>query len=297
MVAKDRDAHRDMHIARLGVTQYIVAGTHLYTVPVNVDRLKVQIWGAGGGSGFFKERKGGTGGGGAFVEAILEVRPYDVLEIVVGSGGEEGKCGLPVADIDVTLVREEAKIRFKRQMFMTSEQRAEDTLLTTVLIPKKLKNNEENNFGIPDPKDLLANDKHRAIAKGGLPGGGEGYGGHGTWGGGGGGAYSLVSNRTAKGSQALLLAAGGGGGGSSDGCPGGGCQGVLPGTRIQPRNGTTATLSKAGDPGDSGSVLNAMWGGSPGLMWRGGNGSEYGGGGGSGYYGGGGKFNRLVLCV
>jgi hypothetical protein len=30
-------------------------------------RLKFQVWGAGGGSGYFKERHSGSGGGGAFV--------------------------------------------------------------------------------------------------------------------------------------------------------------------------------------------------------------------------------------
>lgn len=40
--------------------------------------------GAGGGSGFFYNRRGGSGGGGAFIEAIINVEPYEVLEVVVG---------------------------------------------------------------------------------------------------------------------------------------------------------------------------------------------------------------------
>ena len=40
--------------------------------------------GAGGGSGFFYNRRGGSGGGGAFIEAIIHVEPYEVLEVVVG---------------------------------------------------------------------------------------------------------------------------------------------------------------------------------------------------------------------
>jgi hypothetical protein len=50
-------------------------------VPARVTRLKVQVWGGGGGSGFFKNRKAGSGGGGAFVEAVIAVKPFDVLEV------------------------------------------------------------------------------------------------------------------------------------------------------------------------------------------------------------------------
>tara|TARA_B110000090_G_scaffold179790_1_gene204337 strand:- start:128 stop:319 length:192 start_codon:yes stop_codon:yes gene_type:complete len=48
---------------------------------------------AGGGSGYFKHRRGGKGGGGGFVEVLMYVEPYDVLEIVVGSGGGGGANG------------------------------------------------------------------------------------------------------------------------------------------------------------------------------------------------------------
>ena len=62
-----------------------------------------------------------------------------------------------------------------------------------------------------------------------IPGGGDGYGGHGRWAGGGGGGYTIVSKKGIRGSQALVVAAGGGGGGSLNGCPGGGPHGALPG--------------------------------------------------------------------
>ena len=302
MAARDRTAHRDFHVRAMGVEQYTVAGTYLFTVPLGVERLKVQIWGAGGGSGYFKDRKSGTGGGGAFVEALLEVRPLDVLEVVVGGGGAAGQCGKPEESLNVGQMREDAHTRLRRQTFMTREQRALDTMshaadILPILMPKKSGKKAVSTVpaGQGESAELLAADTHRATAIGGVPGGGDGYGGHGVWGGGGGGGYSLLSNRTARGSQALLLAAGGGGGGSSDGCPGGGCDGVLPGTRIQPHDGQTATIHNPGSAGDSGSIVNAMWAARSGALWLGGNGSEFGGGGGGGYFGGGGKMEYLVI--
>ena len=42
--------------------------------------------------------QGGNGGGGAFVEAIISVDPYDVLELVVGAGGG---CGVHGTEIEI----------------------------------------------------------------------------------------------------------------------------------------------------------------------------------------------------
>lgn len=50
-------------------------------VPVGCRSLKVQAWGAGGGSGHFKGGQCGDGGGGAFAEALLYVVPEDDLEV------------------------------------------------------------------------------------------------------------------------------------------------------------------------------------------------------------------------
>lgn len=74
----------------------MVAGTYVYNVPKKVTRLKVQLWGAGGGGGHFKGRKGGFGGGGAFVESIISVEPFDVLEVVVGAAGSKGQHGTEI---------------------------------------------------------------------------------------------------------------------------------------------------------------------------------------------------------
>ena len=63
--------------------------TYAYTCGIYVRHVRA----AGGGSGYFKHRRGGKGGGGGFVEVLMYVEPYDVLEIVVGSGGGGGANG------------------------------------------------------------------------------------------------------------------------------------------------------------------------------------------------------------
>eukprot|EP00605_Chrysophyceae_sp_TOSAG23-4_P002678 GSChrysophyteH1.ASY1.ANO1.2954.1 assembled CDS len=52
-------------------------------------------------SGFFKNRRCGNGGGGAYVECLLHVDPYDVLEIVVASGGGGGTTGTEIQALDI----------------------------------------------------------------------------------------------------------------------------------------------------------------------------------------------------
>eukprot|EP01041_Mallomonas_annulata_P002379 gene2379-4623_t len=240
--AKDRDTHRDLHLTELGVSTYLVAGTYLFKVPYNCSRLKIQMWGAGGGSGLFLDRKGGAGGGGAYVEALVYVNPHDVLEVVVGGGGSAGVLGQAMKP----MIQEAS----------TGEVKIVDAI--------------------------------HGLAPGGEPGGGLGYGGGHNWAAGGGGAYSMIARRTPSGNQALLVAAGGGGGSSSDGLPGSGMNGSLPGTRIDKRNGGTATATFGGDAGDSGNLYCSLWPAEDGAIWQGGKGCQYGAGGGGGYYGGGG---------
>ena len=96
MQAKDRNEHRDYHLSLQGISTYLVAGTYVYNVPKKITRLKVQLWGGGGGGGHFLGRKGGFGGGGAFVESIISVEPFDVLEVVVGAGGSCGQHGTEI---------------------------------------------------------------------------------------------------------------------------------------------------------------------------------------------------------
>lgn len=86
MQANQREEHRDYHLTLQGMLTYCVPGTYLYKVPKKLTRLKVQLWGAGGGSGCFRGRQGGAGGGGAFVEVrrclyptFLRVMPVIVV--------------------------------------------------------------------------------------------------------------------------------------------------------------------------------------------------------------------------
>jgi hypothetical protein len=99
---------RDYHLEIMGSRTYTVAGSYVYRVPKNVKRLKIQVWGAGGGSGYFWDRRGGAGGGGAFVECILNVEPFEILEIVVGSGGGAGVQGTEVELADIEQFRKKA---------------------------------------------------------------------------------------------------------------------------------------------------------------------------------------------
>jgi hypothetical protein len=144
-MAKDRDEHRDYHMILQGITTFAVAGTHIYKVPKKVTKIKIQAWGGGGGSGHFKDRKGGSGGGGAFVEAILTVEPYDVLEIVVGSGGGPGVYGTDIEVLQTQKSRDKSRV----------EQ------------------------GMID--DIQVQEGSSGISLGGEPGGGQGYGGGLCW--------------------------------------------------------------------------------------------------------------------
>lgn len=247
--ATERDQHRNEHIQKMGISTYIVPGTYVYKVQAKCYILKVQLWGAGGGSGHFYERKGGSGGGGAFVEFILSVNPFDIFEVVVGSGGQAGIHGTEIEAIQ--------------------SLNPQDGTQTT-----------ERTFDVIDSTC--------GIGLGGNPGGGIGYGGGGRWASGGGGGYSMISRRTADGNEVIAVAGGGGGGGSQDGLPGCGMNGPYPGTRIDPRNGLCAIGDQGGAGGDSGNIHFSDFPASSGTLWQGGNGCQFGGGGGGGYAGGGG---------
>ena len=265
MKAIERTEHRDYHLSALGILNYSVPGTYVYKVPKNISRMKIQMWGAGGGSGYFYGRQGGHGGGGAFIEAIIDLEPFTVLEIVVGSGGKAGARGTEVEIMELNEMKRFVREAKEAEKNLPREQRSDRVLPQMEVI-----------------------DAQCGVTLGGSPGGGEGYGGGGCWACGGGGGYTAISKRTTRGTFTLLVAAGGGGGGSVPGAPGGGLEGVLPGTLLDPICGGTATVEKGGLAGDSGSTYNAAWPAQAGQQWQGGNGCEFGAGGGGGYFGGGG---------
>jgi hypothetical protein len=277
MRACDRQEHRDYHLLLVGVTTHTVAGTHLYKVPKRINKLKIQLWGAGGGSGNFLSRQGGNGGGGAFVEAIIDVEPYDVLEIVIGTGGCAGASGSEIEPADVDEQRAAMKVRRTAEMFLSRDERLDPN--------RKV-----------EMADFSASAAACGITLGGIPGGGEGYGGGGCWACGGGGGYSIVAKRTPRGNQAFLVAAGGGGGGSLHGLPGGNMEGHFVGELVDPVCGGQASAERGGIAGDSGALVNSQWAAESGKMWQGGNACEFGGGGGGGYYGGGGGGTRPGLA-
>lgn len=86
--------------------QYTTVGTHTFTVPADVKRIKVTVAGAGGGAGgdlygytltaVNQDKLGGIvgfgadGGRGEVVEQVLTVTPGAEYQIVVGAGGTGG---------------------------------------------------------------------------------------------------------------------------------------------------------------------------------------------------------------
>jgi hypothetical protein len=254
--ATDRDTHRNEHIQKLGISTYVVPGNYVYKVQAKCFMLKVQLWGGGGGSGHFLERKGGAGGGGGFVEFILLVNPFEIFEVVVGSGGQAGVYGTEIQAI--TTHRDDGGDGASAVAGSTSEK-SFDVIDGTV-----------------------------GVSLGGNPGGGVGYGGGGRWASGGGGGYSMLAKRTGEGNEVIAVAGGGGGGGSQNGLPGCGMTGPYPGSRIDPRNGCCAVGEEGGAAGDSGNIHFSDFPATNGVAWQGGNGCQFGAGGGGGYAGGGG---------
>ena len=278
--ATERDAHRDMHLEALGISTYCVPGLYKYKVPPRVFYLKIQMWGAGGGSGHFFKRRGGYGGGGAYVELFLYVQPHETLDLIVGQGGQGGVHGTEIEVVHTSRPegdngKEEEKLPAIEDVDVPDED-SEAANKTEKLVKRE--------------NEIERIDQNFGVALGGQPGGGQGSGGGGNWAAGGGGGYTIVSKRQAGGSQVYAVAGGGGGGGSQGGVPGCGMDGAIVGARIDSRNGGCglSNLEKGGTFGDSGNIHNSAWPATSGQMWQGGNGSQFGGGGGGGYFGGGG---------
>lgn len=72
-------------------TEYSTAGSSTYNVPSGIDKLQIEMWGAGGGGGGGgTDGPGGHGGGGAYATAIIDVTALETLNVVVGGGGGGG---------------------------------------------------------------------------------------------------------------------------------------------------------------------------------------------------------------
>lgn len=71
------------------------AGSTSWTVPSNVTKVFVQVWGGGGGGGGGSAASiGGSGGGaGGYGADFLTVTPSASISVIVGSGGSAGSSG------------------------------------------------------------------------------------------------------------------------------------------------------------------------------------------------------------
>jgi hypothetical protein len=76
-----------------GRQEFQSSGT--FTVPVGVNRLSVELYGAGGGGAVVTCNGGGGGGGGAYTSTILSVQEGQVLTINVGVKGRAGTTAAP----------------------------------------------------------------------------------------------------------------------------------------------------------------------------------------------------------
>ena len=79
--------------------EYHTPGTYMFTVPVGVTTLQVEVAGAGGGGGgggYYTgardpiDRQSGKGGRGALINQKITVVSNEVVEITVGQGGSGG---------------------------------------------------------------------------------------------------------------------------------------------------------------------------------------------------------------
>lgn len=110
--------------------------------------------------GFFRGREGGCGGGGAFVEAIVDLEPFTILEITVGAGGQGGVCGTAIQAVPID----------EQRRLMGMKRELEKKLPVGTNLPV-----EEDMTRV----DVI--DGNCGVALGGQPGGGEGYGGGSCW--------------------------------------------------------------------------------------------------------------------
>lgn len=91
------DAPRENSIGDASTTQrfrrttsFTAPGSSSWIVPANVFKIRVKMWGAGGGgsNGYTSaSRAGSDGGPGSYIEIILDVTPGETLTIIIGAGG------------------------------------------------------------------------------------------------------------------------------------------------------------------------------------------------------------------
>lgn len=70
-------------------------GSGTFVVPAGVNRLSVELYGAGGGGAVVTCNGGGGAGGGAYTSTILAVQEGQILTITVGAKGRAGTSAVP----------------------------------------------------------------------------------------------------------------------------------------------------------------------------------------------------------
>lgn len=269
ILAKERNAHRRNHLISSGVVSFLTAEVHEYRVPKDMKLLKIQAWGAGGGSGHLKGQMVGHGGGGAFVEGVCKVFPGETLYISVGSGGSCGKYA-----------------RLRQIEFEEGDD-------ANAAVGQATGNSSNGNDPPMMPSKKKKNKRIETfvgVAKGGFPGGGDGHSGNKENACGAGGGFTSVYRESAYGIEYLLIAAGGGGGGTCRHGDGGGLfkqRKFKDGDDVRMgRPGGDLNGGKAGECDEHNPICKFV--GTDGASMQGGNGAEFGGGGGGGLFGGGG---------
>jgi hypothetical protein len=64
------------------MASFVTTGSTTWTVPANITRIKVELWGGGAGG-----NQSLSGGAGAYIMSVLTVSPAQVWNITVGDGG------------------------------------------------------------------------------------------------------------------------------------------------------------------------------------------------------------------
>jgi len=79
-----------------GMNTEVPVAPYLWTAPVGVTHVMVQMWGGGGGAGsadITSSCFGFGGGGGAYSQSVISVTPGTVYAINVGGGGQTDQRG------------------------------------------------------------------------------------------------------------------------------------------------------------------------------------------------------------
>ncbi|KAJ0399546.1 hypothetical protein P43SY_006092 [Pythium insidiosum] len=277
ILARDRDSHRRLHLISSGIATFLTADVHEYKVPRDVQRLKIQAWGAGGGAGHLRGQTGGHGGGGAFVEAVCRVHPGETLYFAIGHGGAAGQYA------------QMKEVPDEEGIALAAERTADGSRTATASTADPGRRREARDRLYRSIAQARV-DTTVSSAAGGHPGGGVGHSGNKESACGGGGGFTSVYRNGAFGIEYVLIAAGGGGGGTCRHGDGGG--GVKARAwkdgddRRMGRPGDAAQGGRAGICDEHNPVCRFV--GTDGGSLQGGDGAEFGGGGGGGLYGGGG---------